>query len=82
MSNAICICHSTRIEIHQRAPPMVALLSEALEAFAPAFDADDHVSGADLVEWFACWRRRVANVLGAPALPQLQCSCGGGFNRA
>lgn len=60
-------------EIHahclRRAPAMGILLAEALTAFGDAFDGDAEVSGADLVEWFALWRRRLRATLGAVAQP-------------
>lgn len=60
-------------EIHAqcllRAQAMVTLLAEALTAFGDAFDGDAEVSGADLVEWFALWRRRLRATLGAVAQP-------------
>lgn len=36
-----------------------SLIREAVNFEADAFDADEGVSGADLVEWFALWRVRV-----------------------
>lgn len=54
-------------DVLRRAPAMAALLTEALGAFAEAFDIDEPVSGADLVEWFAPWRSRVRELFEAPA---------------
>ena len=55
-------------------PTMLTLLREALGAWAMQFDgpngasdADLHVSGADLLEWFAGWRMRVRQELRAKA---------------
>lgn len=39
------------------------LIDEALEYEAEAFDNDEEVNGADLVDWFAGWRRRVKDEL-------------------
>ena len=57
-------------------PVMLALLREALEAWAEQFDAPDdapdtdhYVSGADLVEFFAGWRMRVREQLTNPPAP-------------
>lgn len=54
-------------KILRRTPAMAAVLTEALGAFAEAFDANEHVSGTDLVEWFALWRSRVRELFDAPA---------------
>ncbi len=35
-----------------------SLIREAVNFEAEAFDADEGVNGADLVEWFARWRMR------------------------
>ena len=35
-----------------------SLIREAVNFEADAFDADEGVDGADLVEWFAQWRLR------------------------
>ena len=35
-----------------------SLIREAVNFEADAFDADEGVNGADLVEWFAQWRVR------------------------
>ena len=51
-----------------RAPAMRRLLDQALIFEADAFDADEPVSGADLVEWFAFWRLEVRTALSRPAL--------------
>ena len=55
-------------------PTMLTLLREALGAWAMQFDgpngasdADLHVSGPDLLEWFAGWRMRVRQELRAEA---------------
>ncbi|USQ74081.1 hypothetical protein NF552_23050 (plasmid) [Roseomonas mucosa] len=41
------------VDLLARSPGMRRLLDEALLFEATAFDADEPVSGADLVEWFA-----------------------------
>ena len=46
------------------APKMSALLREALDDW-PQFDTDDDVNGGDMVDWFAQWRIRVREALGA-----------------
>ena len=43
---------------------MAAMLQEALAIHADAFDSDEHVAGADLVERFAQWRERARAALG------------------
>ena len=37
-----------------------SLIREAVNYEAKAFDADEGVNGADLVEWFAQWRVRAS----------------------
>ena len=37
-----------------------SLIREAVNFEANAFDADEGVNGADLVEWFARWRVRAS----------------------
>ncbi|MBI0536931.1 hypothetical protein D9599_15265 [Roseomonas sp. KE2513] len=54
-----------------RAPGMKRLLDEALAFEAGAFDEDEPVSGADLVEWFAGWRGRARKLLTQPLPPLL-----------
>jgi len=51
-----------------------SMIREALDYEAVAFDRDDDVNGADLVEWFARWRER-ARVAINPASAQ---QAGGG----
>ncbi len=59
-------------QLLSRSPVMLALLKQALAAWAEAFDAPDDtdkdvsVNGGDLVEWFAEWRLRVWEGLAAP----------------
>lgn len=48
---------------------MAAVLQEALAAFASAFEANEPVPGADLVEWFAEWRIRVRAALDRAGAP-------------
>jgi hypothetical protein len=50
-----------------RAPAMRRLLDQALGFEVDAFDADEPVSGADLVGWFAVWRLEVRAALSWPA---------------
>ena len=54
-------------------PVMLALLREALAAWAEQFDGpedqDLSVSGADLVDWFAQWRLRVREQLSNQPAP-------------
>jgi hypothetical protein len=45
------------------APDMETLLQEALDYEADAFNNDQPVNGADLVDWFAEWRQRAAATL-------------------
>ncbi len=40
-----------------------AFLQQALDYQAAAFDADEEVNGADLVEWFSDWRGRVKEAM-------------------
>jgi hypothetical protein len=54
-----------------RSPGMKRLLDEALAFEAEAFDEDEPVSGADLVEWFSGWRGRVRKLLTRPLPPLL-----------
>lgn len=54
-----------------RSPGMKRLLDQALAYEAAAFDEDEPVSGADLVEWFANWRGRVRTLLTRPLPPLL-----------
>jgi hypothetical protein len=39
-------------------PSLESILYEAVNFEAEAFDDDQDINGADLVEWFAQWRRR------------------------
>lgn len=51
-------------------PAMMAdLLREALAFEAEAFDAQEEVDAADLLDWFADWRRRVASALDVDVEP-------------
>jgi hypothetical protein len=52
-----------------RSPTMLRLLREALAIFAEAFEADEDVPGADLVDRFAAWRTRAKAELSAPIRP-------------
>ncbi|MHB0668453.1 Hypothetical protein HVPorG_03891a (plasmid) [Roseomonas mucosa] len=54
-----------------RSPGMKRLLDEAVAFEAEAFDEDEPVSGADLVDWFAGWRDRVRTLLTKPLPPLL-----------
>lgn len=46
-------------------PSLETILHEAVNFEARAFDDDQHISGADLVEWFAQWRRRARAIVRA-----------------
>jgi hypothetical protein len=58
-------------EIHDRlfrlVPALVGLVNETLKVWGPQCDAssgsDSYISGAELVDWFTDWRRRVRQVL-------------------
>ena len=52
-----------------RSPGMKRLLDDALAFEAEAFDEDEPVSGADLVDWFASWRLAVRALLTQPLPP-------------
>src|SRR5882757_943090 len=39
------------------------IIDEAISYAAKAFDADQDISGADLVEWFADWRQRALAIV-------------------
>ncbi|MCR0984052.1 hypothetical protein [Roseomonas populi] len=52
-----------------RSPGMKRLLDEAVAFEAEAFDEDEPVSGADLVDWFASWRVAVRTLLKQPLPP-------------
>ncbi len=58
-------------QLLSRSPVMLALLKQALAAWAEKFDAPDDtdedvsVNGGDLVDWFAQWRLRVREGLAA-----------------
>jgi hypothetical protein len=41
------------------------IIDEAISYAANAFDADQDISGSDLVEWFADWRRRARAIVGS-----------------
>jgi hypothetical protein len=45
-----------------KAPDLLALLNEAVERW-PQFETDEHVPGADLVDWFGAWLDKVRPVL-------------------
>ena len=51
------------------APAMRRLLDKALNIFREQFEEDTPVSGADLVDWFAGWRRKAGALLTQPAPP-------------
>ena len=53
-------------QLFARAPSMLRLLRRALAEHGDAFDADEQVPGADLVEWFASWRLEVRELLTLP----------------
>jgi hypothetical protein len=39
------------------------IIDEAISYAAKAFDADQDISGADLIEWFADWRQRALAIV-------------------
>jgi hypothetical protein len=45
------------------------IIDEAISYAAKAFDADQDISGADLVEWFADWRQRARAIVGSNRSP-------------
>lgn len=45
---------------------LVPLMAEALHYQRAAFEDDEPVNGADLVDWFAEWRGRLSEALNAP----------------
>lgn len=51
------------------ADDMAELLREALAYEAEAFNNQEEVDDADLLDWFADWRLRVAAALGVDAAP-------------
>lgn len=51
-------------------PSLEALLDEAVNFEAEAFDEDQEISGADLVEWFAEWRCRARRVVKSTSPPR------------
>jgi hypothetical protein len=46
-------------------PSLESILHEAVNFEAKAFDDDQNISGADLIEWFAEWRRRARAIVRA-----------------
>jgi hypothetical protein len=44
-------------------PSLESILHEAVNFEAEAFDDDENINGADLVEWFAQWRRRARAIV-------------------
>lgn len=46
-------------------PSLESILHEAVDFEAKAFDDDQNISGADLIEWFADWRRRARAIVRA-----------------
>jgi len=50
-------------EIHDTAPSMEAVLQEAVEYLAHAFETQEEVDCANVVEWFAEWRERAKRAL-------------------
>lgn len=51
-----------------QAPALHALVSEAVAAWGEPFASDQHISGADLVEWFAEWLERARAVVPPPRM--------------
>jgi hypothetical protein len=46
-------------------PSLESILHEAVNFEAKAFDDDQNISGSNLVEWFADWRRRARTIVRA-----------------
>ena len=67
-SRGLALAHSTAAVLAV-APTMQRLLDEALNIFCEQFDEDEPVSGADLVDWFAGWRRKAGALLTQPTPP-------------
>jgi hypothetical protein len=44
-------------------PSLESILHEAVNFEAEAFDDNRDINGADLVEWFAQWRRRARSIV-------------------
>jgi hypothetical protein len=44
-------------------PSLESILHEAVNFEAEAFDDNQDINGADLVEWFAQWRRRARSIV-------------------
>jgi hypothetical protein len=44
-------------------PSLESILHEAVNFEAAAFDSNQDINGADLVEWFAQWRRRARSIV-------------------
>jgi hypothetical protein len=44
-------------------PSLESILHEAVNCEAEAFDDDQDINGADLVEWLAQWRRRARAIV-------------------
>jgi hypothetical protein len=44
-------------------PSLESILHEAVNFEAQAFDDNQDINGADLVEWFAQWRRRARSIV-------------------
>ena len=65
MEQALAHRHAALFAASKR---MAELLSQALCDW-PQFDADEKVSGADLVDWFAQWRLCARRVLAQAGVP-------------
>ena len=50
---------------------LVELLREAIAYNADRFDGNESINGANLVEWFAIWRRLAAEALKDSEKPQI-----------
>ncbi|GAV36312.1 hypothetical protein ROTAS13_03999 [Roseomonas sp. TAS13] len=59
------------IALLARSPGMKRLLDKAVAFETAAFDEDEPVCGASLVEWFASWRLEVLALLTRPLPPVL-----------
>lgn len=59
--------------------PLESILEEAISFEARALDADQDISRADFVEWFAEWRRRARAVVQANRCTPTVAICGQQF---
>lgn len=52
-----------RLRMMAAAPELLEVLEDALDYRRDAFEGDESVSGADLVEFFSIWRERAKNAI-------------------